>query len=164
MPITSNISVEAEAADQMVAAMAADSELDQDEIHIERPVDWERDLKDLTEGHIYLDVFPIGITQRPKNRRGDEYIYETHLVVRGRPDSSSSMKITTGWVDTLQWYRDHAQGVFGVKGSHTLTLATNGLRVHRDDSEPFVLQSATALYGKGVFVAPIRITWKAIRR
>lgn len=162
---TDKLSVEAEIADTMVTRLNADTaELDQPEIHIERPTHWERKLKDMDEGHIYLDVFPIGITQRAKNRRADLYEYETHLVARARPDTSASTSISQEWLDTLQWYRDYAQSVFSVASNKRLSLPTNAINVHRNLSQPFVLQSMAALYGKGLFVAPIQLTWLTIRR
>lgn len=151
-------------ADKMVEILSVSTELAIAEVHVESPVDTQREGKELTRGHIWIDVIDVGVIQTYKNRRDDEYEYETHLVVRARPETTASSKISRAWVDQMKWYRDYAQAQFSVaQGNHRLLLS-DGRTAHRSVSQPFVLVGRENLYGQGVFIAPVQINWKLLKR
>lgn len=164
MPLrTGDVTHESMIADEMVVVLAADVDLNIPEVHIERPLEVQRDAEKLTRGHLYIDVVDIGVTQSPLNSRWDQHEYEIHLVVRARPDTTSATKLSKAWVDQLKWYRNHAQALFGVKGAYKLTLS-DGKTAHRTASQPFVLFGREQAYGVGVFIAPVQLNWTIAKK
>lgn len=156
--VTSGTAPECEIADAMVAKLLTVPELQEPEIRIEAPVDIDRRVDEMKAGELLLDVWPYGIRQEKKNRRHDEYTFEVHLGVRVK-----MVRVTPNDVKILSYYRDLAQRAFGIRSVLNLNVNGDPLRVHLLESEPFAPYSRSRLHSDGLFIAPIRFAWKALR-